>query len=140
MMIRIAKSFLNLTPRDRRLVIDMTPYLIGTVVELKLYGFAYCQRQADTNFSDKQQSVGPSDVHAASVACRRVSNALGIGTCLSRSIATRKYLGRHGVNTSLRIGVRKPGQDFGAHAWLEYKGVPIGERVSAEYSVLPELK
>jgi hypothetical protein len=48
-------------------------------------------------------------------------------TCLERSLALWWLLGRQGVVSQLRIGVRKDGQKFAAHAWVEREGVAIGE-------------
>lgn len=42
--------------------------------------------------------------------------------CLQTSLALREWLARKDVRAVLRIGVRKNGQDFQAHAWLEYRG------------------
>ncbi len=42
--------------------------------------------------------------------------------CLQTSLALREWLARTGVRAELKIGVRKNGQDFQAHAWLEYLG------------------
>jgi len=47
--------------------------------------------------------------------------------CLQRTLALQWLLGRSGIQTQLRIGVRKEAGDFGAHAWLECDGEPIGE-------------
>jgi hypothetical protein len=48
-------------------------------------------------------------------------------TCLERSLALWWLLARHGVATQLRIGVRKAGEKFEAHAWVERDGAAIGE-------------
>ena len=42
--------------------------------------------------------------------------------CLQSSLALREWLARKGVRADLRIGVRKNGPDFKAHAWLEFRG------------------
>ena len=48
-------------------------------------------------------------------------------TCLERSLALWWLLGRQGIASQLRIGVRKDGQKFAAHAWVEREGIAIGE-------------
>jgi Transglutaminase-like superfamily len=40
-------------------------------------------------------------------------------TCLVRSIVLQAWLGAHGDAPDLIIGVKAPGEEFGAHAWLE---------------------
>jgi Transglutaminase-like superfamily len=49
------------------------------------------------------------------------------GTCLERSLALWWLLARKGIATQLRIGARKSGEKFEAHAWVERDGVAIGE-------------
>lgn len=47
--------------------------------------------------------------------------------CLPRALVLQWLLGRQGIGTELRIGVRKEMAQLSAHAWLEYKGQPLGE-------------
>lgn len=47
--------------------------------------------------------------------------------CLVRALALQWLLGRQGIATVLRIGVRKEAVQLSAHAWLEYEGQPLGE-------------
>jgi len=48
-------------------------------------------------------------------------------TCLERSLSLWWLLARQGVATQFRIGVRKDGEKFTAHAWVERESVAIGE-------------
>jgi len=48
-------------------------------------------------------------------------------SCLERSMALWWLLGRQGIASQLRIGVRKDGEKFAAHAWVEREGIAIGE-------------
>lgn len=48
-------------------------------------------------------------------------------TCLERSLGLRWLLARQNVATQFRIGVKKDGEKFSAHAWVERNGVAIGE-------------
>lgn len=48
--------------------------------------------------------------------------------CLRRSLATWWFLRRQGVDTQLRIGVRKHGPGIEAHAWLEHDGVVLTDQ------------
>jgi len=59
-------------------------------------------------------------------------------TCLRRALALQWLLGRQGVGTELRIGVRPQGSSIAAHAWLEREGRPLGQPpgIAEEYSVL----
>src|SRR5882762_2352519 len=48
-------------------------------------------------------------------------------TCLEKSLALWWLLGRQGIACEVRIGARKQGGKFEAHAWLERDGVAINE-------------
>ena len=48
-------------------------------------------------------------------------------TCLERSLSLWWLLARQGIAAQFRIGVRKDGEKFTAHAWVEREGVAIGE-------------
>ena len=48
--------------------------------------------------------------------------------CLARAITAQLLLAREGYLVQMRIGVRKRGNSLDAHAWLEYRGVPLFER------------
>jgi hypothetical protein len=66
----------------------------------------------------------------------------GSSTCLSEAIAARFLLARAGFPSELRIGVKKTGGRFEAHAWLECPdniviGNPSPE--GKQYSRLPNL-
>lgn len=56
-----------------------------------------------------------------------VRNSPGHPTCLDESLALWWLLGRQGVCSDLRIGVRKDGKKFEAHAWVERDGVALNE-------------
>jgi len=63
--------------------------------------------------------------------------------CLRRALVLQRMLGRRGIRTELRIGVRRESGAFLAHGWLEHDGQPIGETgpVEAWFSPLeaPEI-
>ncbi len=48
-------------------------------------------------------------------------------TCLECSLCLWWLLAHWGIATEFRIGVRKDGEKFAAHAWVERNGVAIGE-------------
>jgi transglutaminase superfamily protein len=49
------------------------------------------------------------------------------GNCLERSLTLWWLLARHGITSDLRIGARKTGEKFEAHAWVERNGQAVGE-------------
>jgi transglutaminase superfamily protein len=57
--------------------------------------------------------------------------------CLARSLVLTALLARRGIPSSLMIGVRAGG-DFGAHAWVEYGGLPLLRDEQSTYHRLVE--
>ena len=47
--------------------------------------------------------------------------------CLPRSLLTSTLLAREGIETVVRIGVRRDGGILKAHAWVEHLGLPLGD-------------
>ena len=48
--------------------------------------------------------------------------------CLVRSVALSRLLAAHGIDGALvRVGVRRTGGEFFAHAWVEYAGETLGD-------------
>jgi hypothetical protein len=78
---------------------------------------------------------GPEDVDPVGVAIRRAERVVryaaalhpGPVRCLTRSLVLRRLLRARRVPAVLKIGVRKDGAELAAHAWLEVRGVPVGE-------------
>ena len=56
-----------------------------------------------------------------------VRHSLGHPTCLEESLALWWLLGRQGISSELRIGVRKHDEKFEAHAWVEREGRAVNE-------------
>lgn len=54
-------------------------------------------------------------------------SGLGHPTCLEESLALWWLLGRQGIASELRIGVRKHNEKFEAHAWVERDGAALNE-------------
>lgn len=48
-------------------------------------------------------------------------------TCLRQSLLVYWWLRRQGLAPELKIGVRKQGQVFDAHSWVELRGQPLAQ-------------
>lgn len=48
-------------------------------------------------------------------------------SCLAKSLTLWWLLGRQGIASELRIGIRKEKDKFEAHAWVERDGIPLNE-------------
>jgi hypothetical protein len=49
-------------------------------------------------------------------------------SCLRQSLVLQRLLAGQGIPSDLRFGVQKDAEGVAAHAWLEYKGRPIGRQ------------
>ena len=58
--------------------------------------------------------------------------------CLVRSLVLTELLARRAIPSTLVIGV-KPGDSFGAHAWIELNGVPVLPSGDGQYVRLVDL-
>ncbi len=56
-----------------------------------------------------------------------VCHGIGRSTCLEESLALWWLLGREGITSDLRIGIRKHAERFEAHAWIEREGKALNE-------------
>ena len=48
-------------------------------------------------------------------------------SCLAKSLTLWWLLGRQGIPSQLRIGIRKEAEKFEAHAWVERDGAALNE-------------
>jgi hypothetical protein len=72
-------------------------------------------------------------------AVRRTLNVLPSDSrCLMQALVLSSLLARRGVDSTVVIGVR-PGEKFGAHAWVELAGHPILPGGNGDFGRLVEL-
>jgi hypothetical protein len=101
--------------------------LLAIDFRLRLRGFAAVESSFDRRSvrpgGGGESSIEPW-VRAVDVAARHHLYPM---LCVPRALALRSLLAEEGIVTELRIGVRKEGDRLVAHAWVEHRGVPIGE-------------
>lgn len=59
------------------------------------------------------------------------------GNCLSKSLVLWHLLQREGLSAQLRVGGRKEGKEFVAHAWVELDGDVIGDSTKLRGDFVP---
>jgi len=78
----------------------------------------------------RESACGPADKHA-SVTAHIVNAADRHGlvhpSCLAKSLTLWWLLGRQGISSRLRIGIRKENEKFEAHAWVERDGAALND-------------
>jgi hypothetical protein len=83
-----------------------------------------------------EDHVARATVRLVLVAAARVPVA---STCLSRSLTLWALLRVRGVEGTIRFGLRRAGEEFAAHAWVDHRGQPLNEAadVGERFSTLP---
>ncbi|PYU15086.1 MAG: lasso peptide biosynthesis B2 protein [Acidobacteria bacterium] len=78
-------------------------------------------QQADPDFLKRRVSLTAHMVNAAD------RHGLVHPSCLVKSLTLWWLLGRQGITSELRVGVRKEGGNLEAHAWVEREGIALNE-------------
>ncbi|MBI3665495.1 MAG: lasso peptide biosynthesis B2 protein [Acidobacteria bacterium] len=108
--------------------------LLAVYIGLRIVPFDRLQRWATS-----VRTGAPEDGGATGEAIRRTAWLVDVAAnhhvvpmrCLARSLALAWMLARRGISTQVKLGVRKDGEQFLAHAWLEWRG----ERVNDPHQV-----
>jgi hypothetical protein len=104
--------------------------LVG--LSLKFRGFDATQSTLRKKASGaKQRPASDSPDKQIALTARMVNAADRHGlvhpSCLVKSLTLWWLLGRQGITSELRVGVRKEGENFEAHAWVEREGTAVNE-------------
>ena len=100
-------------------------------LSLRLRGFRGTQSFLQKFLSPSNDAADTSAPECRDLTVRMVRAAVrhspGHPTCLEESLALWWLLGRQGIASELRIGVRKQNERFEAHAWVERDGTALNE-------------
>lgn len=101
-------------------------------LRLKLRGFQSTQAALQKSLSHQASEPSPDFVKARAALTAHMVNAadrhgLAHPTCLAKSLTLWWLLGRQGIASHLRIGIRKIEEKFEAHAWVERDGIALNE-------------
>lgn len=105
-----------------------------TAFLLKIKGFRRTQIFLNRFISEKTHTSDLNHIllEKAQGIAKLVSIAANHGpyraNCLKKSLVIWWLLGRRGIQTNLKIGVKKDEESFNAHAWVEFEGVVLNER------------
>ena len=121
----------------RGLFLRATAVLPVIFISLKMRGFGATQKFLLRSLPIVPQTSQQDSIHVvddrkrAQLTSRMINAAVRhvwrASTCLEKSLALWWLLGRQGIPCEVRIGARKQGGKFEAHAWLERDGVAINE-------------
>jgi hypothetical protein len=130
----------RLPPADRWLLAQALALLPLTALALRVVGFNRWQT-ALARLAPVQGGATAGDeadiLRRARAATRLVEAAARHGpfraACLPRSLALWWLLRRRGIDTDLRIGVRKEAGRFEAHAWVELWGLVLNDTTDVRH-------
>jgi hypothetical protein len=142
-----ARRFGKLAEGERSLLIQALVLLPVTNAALHLVGLgrwqSFLARWAPLPKSGRARSR-VSQVRRVSSTSRMVRLAARRGlypaSCLRSSLTLWWLLRRQGIDSALRLGVRKQGEGIEAHAWVEYEGNAVdgSESVLEHFVSFPE--
>jgi hypothetical protein len=129
------RRFKALEPSARGLFLRAAVVLPFISISLRLRGLratqSSLQKLMPTDGSNCSPGLDSTTKQRAGLVARMVRSAayrgLRTANCLDRSLALWWLLGRQGIASSVRIGTRKTGGRFEAHAWVECDGVALNE-------------
>lgn len=134
------RNFRRRPANERRLILRAAFILPVTGIGLRLFGFRRWKELIEKfSLSESRPESLPADVQRqrAGEFVRAVRSAelhgLTTPNCLDRSMTLWWMLRSDGVEGELRIGARKQGGQFEAHAWVELDGQVLND--SAEVHV-----
>jgi hypothetical protein len=125
------RRFRNLPAPGRALFLRAAVLLPWVSVRLRLRGFQATNQSLQNSFRGIGESQLGHSAEQAVLTARVVRAAarhgLGNPSCLEESLVLAYLLRRQGIDSQLRIGVKKNIPKFEAHAWVECGGVALNE-------------
>ena len=122
----------NALEREARGIFLRAAVLLPLIsLSLRVRGFRKTQASLKRHLSSPENSSRTFAPGSAELTVRMVRAAvrhsLGHPTCLDESLALWWLLGRQSIRSELKVGVRKEGEKFEAHAWVERDGMALNE-------------
>lgn len=141
------KTFWKLSSPDRRAVLSAASVIIASRVGLRTAGYRRWTSLLSKVFADRTHPATDNRTaepraqflpeHLARLNGAAARNLPFRPTCLERSIGLWWLLRCRGLGAEIRIGGRKTGEQFEAHAWVEHAGVVLNDSgdVNRSFSV-----
>lgn len=122
------RRFSALEPLAQRIFLRAAVMLPLISLSLRFRGFLKTRAFLDKHLSRPNRPPGATNPDLVARMVRAaVRHGLSHPTCLQESLALWWLLGRQGIVSELRVGVRKHAEKFEAHAWVERDGVALNE-------------
>jgi hypothetical protein len=126
------RRFSALERRARGIFLRAVVLLPLVALSLRWLGFKATQASLQRQLSKTNPGQDAEAVRRAAVMTAHMVNAadrhgLVHPSCLAKSMTLWWLLGRQGIASHLRIGIRKENEQFEAHAWVERDGAALNE-------------
>lgn len=125
------RRFRALEPAARGAFLRAAMLLPLLSMSLRVRGFKATQATLQKLLPAANQKTCASPAAGAALTASMVRAAVHYGfgspSCLEESLALWWLLGRQGIASQLRIGIRKESAKFEAHAWVEFAGAALNE-------------
>lgn len=136
-MVDLIRRFFRLSHDERRLVLRARWQLTLVAAALRFGGLArasHIVERLNARVKDESADERAEQIRRTAALVAAAARLGPSGTCLSRSLVLRGLLGRHGIDSTLRLGIRR-GERFEGHAWVEVDGHPLNDTpdVAARY-------
>jgi hypothetical protein len=132
LLVRKSRSFWQLDGNSRRLLLQAFLLLPAVALSLKFRGLGFTQTALARWFKATQLPLSSEERHLIIVrAIRMVQLAARYcqpwANCLKKSLVLWGLLRRQGIDSELRIGVKREAGNFEAHAWVEWEGIVLND-------------
>jgi hypothetical protein len=127
---------------DRMLFFRDWVLLFTIDLSLRIFSFKHVQEFLSRRWKEHASRAPEQTIntitHMKKILSLARRNHLYPMTCLRYALALQTLLCQLGIQSDLRFGVIKEGDDLNAHAWLEMDGTPISEpeRITSRFSPL----
>lgn len=143
-MVSLARAFLRLDPRQRRLTLWSGTALLASLALRRVLPtgrlFSLARPEEPCFTTGAVTALESPAVLEQKAALERAARFLGIRNCLVRATALTLLLRQRGIGSTLHIGVRKPAEGaLAAHAWVSVGGrIVMGEdQMDRHYTEIP---
>lgn len=131
-MLKSLRRFRALERPQQALFLRALALLPLVSLSLRVRGFHSTRRTLERYLADARPSRDPGSAErqaALTADLIRAADRHGLvhPSCLAKSLTLWWLLGRQGISSTLRIGIRKENGKFEAHAWVEREGRALHE-------------
>lgn len=125
------RKLFSLSRSEQALLIRASLLLPGIALAMRLIGLRRLQEILSNLSTRNRISIPSNALDQAKQTARIVGLAARYGSyrasCLPQALVLRFLLRQQGIESDLRIGVRKTSDKLEAHAWIEFQGLALND-------------